>query len=679
MKPPVIGRPPLWSLALVSAAALGYQILLLRLFSIIQWHHFAYMIISLALLGYGASGTVLSLLGDRLQRRLPQLYVVAILLFSISGLPAFLTAQQLAFSPEELLWRPVLIWRLIALYLVLGAPFFFVACAVGVVLMCWGTQAGRVYAADLAGAALGSVAAVGSLWLIEPLTGLSLMAAAGLIAAFLAARELRWGTTLTVAASALWLSILGVSPAPEVRLSPYKDLASAQQVSGAKIETVRSSPYGVVTVLSNMEVPFRNAPGIGLLAETEPPEQKAVFVDGNQAAAITRDTGVPGKLGFLHALPAAAPYALSEPERVLVLSAGGGMLALQARLMGAIEIKAVESNPDVLRLILGGYAEFSGNLYGGSPARGVRADPRAFVIGDPGGWNLIQLPASGGLGGGAAGLFALSEDYLRTRESFGLLLQRLAPNGILAAHAWVALPPRGSLRLAATIVAALRDRGNADPGRSILALRSWQMVTVLAKNGQFERGEIEALKVFAHQYGFDLAWYPGMQRDEANRIHRMPLPWVHDTISAFAAGRGDAFAADYKFDIDPATDDRPFFHNFLRWSTVPEILGLLRNGGMALLEAGYVLLLATLIQAIVLGFLLVVAPLAASNARVSMVASPRLSLKTVVYFGAIGLAFMLVELAAIHRFILFLEEPIFSSAIVVSSFLVFAGLGSLCG
>ncbi|UCC15262.1 MAG: SAM-dependent methyltransferase, partial [Gammaproteobacteria bacterium] len=123
----------------------------------------------------------------------------------------------------------------------------------------------------------------------------------------------------------------------------------------------------------------------------------------------------------------------------------------------------------------------------------------------------------------------------------------------------------------------------------------------------------------------------------------------------------------------------PFFHNFLRWSTVPEILGLLRNGGMALLEAGYVLLLATLIQAIVLGFLLVVAPLAASSARVSLMASPRLSLKTVVYFGAIGLAFMLVELAAIHRFTLFLEEPIFSSAIVVSSFLVFAGFGSLCG
>ena len=675
----VAGRPPLWSLATVSAAALAYQILLLRLFSIIQWHHFAYMVISLALLGYGASGTVLTLLGDRVRTRLPQLYVVAILLFSVTGIPAFLAAQQLAFSPEELLWRPLLIWRLIALYLVLGVPFFFVASAVGAALMCWGREAGRVYAADLAGAAAGGVAAVSSLWLVGPMTALNLMVAAGLIAAFLAARELRWGTVVAVVVGAIWLSILSFGPAPQLRLSPYKDLATARQVSGATVEAVRSSPHGVVTVLSNRVVPFRDAPGIGLVAGPEPPEQKAVFIDGNRVSTITKDNGIPDTLSFLRALPAAVPYALSTPERVLVLGAGGGLLALQARLMGATETTAVESNPDVLRLMLDDYADFSGNLYDGPGSRGIRVDPRTFVAGDSGGWNLIQLSVAGGLGGGAAGLFALNEDYLRTGEALDLLLQRLAPGGLLAAHAWVSLPLRGSLRLAATIVNALVAQGSDDPGASVLALRSWQMVTIITKNGRFGSGEIAAFKGFARQYGFDLVWYPGMQREEANRVHRMPRPWLHDAISAFTVGHGDMFARDYKFHIDPVSDDRPFFHNFMRWSTVPEILRLLRGGGMPLLEAGYILLLATLAQAIVLSLLLVVSPLAASRARAPLMASPPLSLKTIVYFGAIGLAFMLVELAAIHRFTLFLEEPVFASAVVVSSFLVFAGLGSLSG
>ncbi|MGD8978059.1 MAG: hypothetical protein PVG91_10680, partial [Gammaproteobacteria bacterium] len=150
---PVCARPPLRSLTLASGAALAYQILLLRLFSIIQWHHFAYMVISLALLGYGASGTVLTLARGWLARRLGAAYVLGIGLFALSSLPAFLLAQQLAFSPEELLWRPQLVWRLAALYLVLGLPFFFVAGAVGLVLMGWGRAASRVYAVDLAGAA----------------------------------------------------------------------------------------------------------------------------------------------------------------------------------------------------------------------------------------------------------------------------------------------------------------------------------------------------------------------------------------------------------------------------------------------------------------------------------------------------------------------------------------------
>ena len=675
-------RPPLWSLTLASAAALAYQILLLRLFSIIQWHHFAYMVISLALLGYGASGTALTLARAWLSRRLAVAYVLGIGLFALSSLPAFLLAQHLAFSPEELLWRPQLVWRLAALYLVLGLPFFFVASAVGLVLMGWGRAANRVYAVDLAGAAAGAVIAIGTLWIVEPLDGLLLVTALGFIAALAAARETGQGRATWTAigllslVSILLLPALGPSAWPSLRLSAYKDLNQALQIAGARVETTRSSPHGLLTVVANTEVPIRDAPGLSLRAAVEPPEQKALFIDGNQAASTTRADGGQTDLGFLAAMPSALPYVLYRPGRVLVLDAGGGMLALQARYFGATDIVAVESNPDVVALVSTDLDRFSGHLYTGDDVRAERADPRAFLARTDRRYDLIQVPAAGALGGGAAGLFALSEDYLRTREAVAMMLDRLAPEGLLVMHAWLQLPPRDSLRLAATLSDALTGRGGDAPDLQMIALRSWQMATLAVKNGEFTPKQIAALRQFARIHGFDVAWYPGMPPEEANQVNRLARPYLYEAIAASVSGRGQVFAADYKFELSPTTDRRPFFHNFLRWRTLPEVLPLLRSGGMPLLEAGYVLLLAALAQAILLGFVLIVMPLAAGRPRRSLARRPARSRRTVVYFLAIGLGFMFIELAAIHQFLLYLEEPIYASAIVLTAFLAFAAAGS---
>ncbi|MGD8481712.1 MAG: SAM-dependent methyltransferase [Gammaproteobacteria bacterium] len=670
-------RPPLISLALASAAALAYQLLLIRVFSIIQWHHFAYMIISLALLGYGASGTFLSLVRGRIGRWLLPAYVSSIALFAVTGLPAFLLAQNIAFSPEELLWRPVLIWRLAGLYFLLGTPFFFVAAAVGLAFMGWGRLAGRVYGTDLGGAAAGGLIAVGLLWWMEPLRCMEAVVLLAGVAAFAAALETGCARGVTALFALLFATVLLVAPKPILQLSPYKDLNASLQVAGGRVETTRSSPYGQVTVLSNRTVPFREAPGMGLVNTAEPPEQLALFLDGDFASVITRDRGDDAALDFLRSLPSAAPFAISRPDRVLVLEAGGGLLALQARLLAARDVVAVERNPDVVDLVRNVYGDFAGGIYAGDPVRVIRGHPRSFLINDSGGWDLIQLPAPGGLGAGASGLFALSEDYLRTREAFELLLDRLAPDGILATQAWLSVPPRGSLRLAASLVEALRAAGAEAPGRSVVALRSWQMILILVRKGQFTPQDLDALRRFSSDHGYDLVWYDGMRREESGRIHRMAEPWLYDAFAAFVGDRAKDFFRDYKFDVRPTSDRRPFFNNFLRWGTMPEAMRLLRSGGMPLLEAGYALLFATLLQAILLGALLILTPLLVSGARRTLVRRPARSLRTLVYFAAIGLAFMLIELSAIHRFILFLEEPVFASSVLVSAFLVFAGIGSL--
>jgi hypothetical protein len=125
------GWPLLFALAVISGSALAYEILLMRLFSIIQWHHFAYMIISLALLGYGVSGVFLALNRDRLARSFPWAIMTNLLLFSFSAPACFLLAQQIPFNPAEILWTPVQFLYLCSIYLILTLPFFFAANVIG--------------------------------------------------------------------------------------------------------------------------------------------------------------------------------------------------------------------------------------------------------------------------------------------------------------------------------------------------------------------------------------------------------------------------------------------------------------------------------------------------------------------------------------------------------------------
>ena len=156
------------AIAIVSASSLAYEMLLMRLFSIIQWHHFAYMIISLALLGYGISGTFLALNRDRLIRYFPTVILANLLLFSISIPLCFLLVQQLPFNPLEIVWSPVQLWYLLATYLVLSLPFFFAANVIGLSFYRYKEQVSSLYAADLVGAGFGSIAIIMLLFVVFP-------------------------------------------------------------------------------------------------------------------------------------------------------------------------------------------------------------------------------------------------------------------------------------------------------------------------------------------------------------------------------------------------------------------------------------------------------------------------------------------------------------------------------
>lgn len=161
-------RPPLIAIGLISACVLAYEVLLTRLLSIVLWHHFAYMIISAAMLGYGASGTALTLLKDKVASHVGTAYVTAIAGMAVLMPAAFLLAQQVPFNPLELLWDRTQLSGLLAIYLLMMAPFFCGGLGIGLVMWHFANQAGRIYACDILGAGIGSLGIIAILFLVPP-------------------------------------------------------------------------------------------------------------------------------------------------------------------------------------------------------------------------------------------------------------------------------------------------------------------------------------------------------------------------------------------------------------------------------------------------------------------------------------------------------------------------------
>ncbi len=668
--------PPLFSIALISAAALAYEILLMRLFSIIQWHHFAYMMISLALLGYGASGTFLALTRRWLEGRFLAAYVVNAALFSVTAMICFRLAQAVPFNALEVLWNPRQPLWLLLIFLLLFIPFFCVANCICLTFSQFSKQLHRVYCYDLMGAGIGALAIVALLFIVSPVTALQVVTATGLLSAALAWRECgaqpRWPVLVLLVAV-----VVALSPAAgfSLQVSQFKGLSQALRVLNAKQIDQRSSPLGQLTTVESLSVPFRHTPGLSLNSPVPIPTQLGVFTDADALSVLTRFDGDLEKLAYLDYQSSSLPYHLLEKPEVLVLGAGGGADVLQALYHRVGHVDAVELNPQMIDLVNGRFADFTSDLYTLPGVRVYNSEARGFVTASSNRYDLIQVALLDSFSASSAGLYALSENYLYTLEAFSQYLQHLQPGGILSITRWTKTPPRDGLKIFATAVAALKQAGVAEPGRQLIMIRSWNTSTLLVKNEAFSNDAINNLKAFCRERWFDLVYYHGITANEANRYNQLPEPWFFDGAGYLLGPTPAAFMDDYKFNIRTATDNRPYFSHFLKWRTLPELLALSERGGMPLLEWGYLVLIATLASALLASFLLVLLPLWLTRGSGSRTSGQ--GWRLMVYFAAIGIAFMFMEIAFIQKFILFLHHPLYAVSVVLCAFLVFAGLGSL--
>ena len=668
------------AVALLSGGVLGYEILLARLLAIVHWHHFAYMIIAVALLGFGAAGSLVAVLQRPLLKRFRWTFGIAALGFGAGAPLAFALAQSLPFNALEIAWDRAQPAWLFALYLVLAVPFLSAALALALAFRANAARAGALYRMDLIGAGLG---ALGMVFLLDALPLADALRVVGVLGAVSGGVVLLWGRARRLARGSALLAVAAGLALPAAlpdhwlrpHPSPYKGLSLALTAPQARIVAERHGPLGWLAAVESPTVPFRHAPGLSLLAPVGPPAQIGLFTDGGAPTAITP---ADADLRYLEAETAALPYHLVDRPRVLVLGAGGGAEVLRALHHDASAVDAVELNPDVVAIVRDVVARSPSAAWEGESDRTHVADARSFAARSSQQWDLIQIALVDSFSAAAAGVHALDESLLYTVEALGTFLDRLAPGGVLAVTRWLKLPPRDALKLLWTARAALEERGVADPASRLVMIRGWKTTTLVIGARPFDPHAIAGLRTFSNDYAFDLVWHPGIGEGDANRHNRLADPDFYRGAAAILGPDPEGFAARYKFALRPATDDRPFFFHSLKWTTLPELLALRAQGGLPLVEWGFVILVATLVQGAIAAAVLILLPLLALRTpRVSgEPAPPPARWRIAVFFASLGLAFLFIEIAFMQRFAVFLGHPLYAIAVVLAGLLVFAGLGA---
>ncbi|PVV22632.1 MAG: hypothetical protein B6D78_04745, partial [gamma proteobacterium symbiont of Ctena orbiculata] len=291
-------------------------------------------------------------------------------------------------------------------------------------------------------------------------------------------------------------------------------------------------------------------------------------------------------------------------------------------------------------------------------------------------YNLIQIALVDAASASSSGLYALNESYLYTREALALYLSHLAPEGYLAITRWIKVPPRDTLKLLLTAHQAMESLGLSDLDKRLLLIRNWQTATLLVKNGTFTSQELDLADTFCQARLFDLAYSHRLNEAQANRYNQLREPYFYRASKQIVSGDKEQLLENYKFDLQPASDDRPYFHHFFKWESFFEALKLRHQGGMPLIEWGYIILIITLVITTLLSALLILLPLHIISRNTGTTGGSVSRWRVFYYFFAIGVAFLFIEIATIQKFILFLHHPIYAISISLAGFLLFAGLGS---
>jgi hypothetical protein len=658
VNPESTGKKPLYGIALVSFAALLLELSLTRLFSVVLFYHFAFLAISIALLGLGAGGVFAFVRRDWLRRwSTSQVAGTACLLACCLTIVAL---EVVLHSSISLQITRANLWKLTLLYLVSAGPFFCCGMTFAVVFARASGSIPLLYGTDLAGGAIACLLTVPALnWLGGP--NAIICAAVGFaVAAAVWSGTAAWRNTALVMAAACVLLI---------SLNLQGRLFDVIYAKGISRDTPGWVEFAKWNALSRIEVV--NQGGI-----------RAIVIDADASTFIpdVDPEHFSGSFWEKHD-NSAGPLlvnALRPNGAFAIIGPGGGEDILRAVANGSKNVTAVEINPAIVNNVMRGrYAGLSLRLYDRPEVHIHLNDGRSFIRQSTETYDVVQMTLVDTWASTAAGAFALSENNLYTKEAFREYFDHLKPDGLLAITRWEFKTPREALRVVSNAMAVLQDAGVQDVTRHFLIISDGLLnedgrpVLVLAKKSPFTLDEEHTALLHLERFNNLALIYSPSDRSRQAGVHPVDpsLPWNPFT-ALLTSGNPVGFARTYEYNVSPVTDDAPFFFftfklkHLVAHSPLETAIDWKVNLGLLVL---FVLLAISILA--VLAFL--VLPLAL-HAPARGESPSRL-----LYFVSIGLGYILVEITLIQRFVLFLGHPVYALTVVIFLMLLSSGFGSL--
>lgn len=638
-------RPFILGMGLTSFAALLLELGLTRLFSVVLFYHFAFLAISIALLGLGAGGVFAFLLKRQLARfRTRKLAacicilnsaLVVIVLEIVLHVPVALTVT----------WKNSL--HLSALYVAAAVPFFFTGLLFSIVFSRETWQVSRLYGADLTGGALACLAVVPLLnWLGGPNTILT-------VAVVMAIAAVVWSETSAERKVAAGLATCCV-------------LLIAINHSNRRIDVI----YAKGLFRDPAWVEFARWNALSRVEVDRQGQAKAIVIDADASTYIMNcdlahwhDTE--WEKDLMSAPPALANV-LRPKGDFAIIGPGGGVDVLRAVANGSPSVTGIEINPIIANTIMRDrYAGYAQHLYERPEVHMHVTDGRSYLRSTNQTFDVVQMTLVDTWASTAAGAFALSENNLYTVEAFREYFDHLKPDGMIAITRWEFRRPREALRVVAVAMEALHGLGVANPAGHFIVASQGPLnedgipVVVLAKKTEFTSDELISVRAHLSRYSqLNLLYVPAAATAEGGN----PFSGL------IASNDPYRFAQEYAYNVAPVRDNAPFFFFTLKPAQILGERGV-RRGIDWKVNLGVVVLLAVLVISLAAVLVFLILPLAFQGGSRSAV--------PLLYFVALGLGYIFVEITFIQRFVLFLGHPTYALTVVIFLMMLSSGAGSL--
>ena len=659
---PMSPRLPL-IIAIASCASLLLELALTRLFSVVLFYHFAFLAISVALLGLGAGGVFAYVFRVRLSRfSLEQLGsgLLAGNALLILGVLEVVLHTRVSLDLELRNFE-----SLAFTYLVTAVPFFLTGLLFSIVFARESSEISRLYGFDLIGGALACLVLVP---LLNRLGAPNAVLCAAVLMA-LAARLLssagrfRWlSTALVVGYVALIAAnhsgrLLDIIYAKGSRRdSSWVEFARWNALSRVEVDQVGAAKYIVI-----------DADASTAIMNVDPALWDRDVAVGSDPTTWKQASPFNWKADLMNAAPAVANV-LRPRGDFAIIGPGGGVDVLRALANGSRNVTGIEINPLIANQIMRDkYAGYAHHLYERSEVHMHVADGRSYLRSSPDRYDVVQMTLVDTWAATAAGAYALSENNLYTVEAFREYFDHLRPDGMIAITRWEFRQPREALRVVSEAMEALKESGVAArelPWHFVVVSdgaldQDGRPVLVLAKKSRFTAPEVNQVNDY-------LAHTP--------KLKPLYVPTPEDAGDPFSrlifSGDPVKFAASYPFNVGPVSDSSPFF--FFTFKTANAIKNLADSRGMDWrFNLGLVILGMVLLISIVAVLAFLVVPMVFEGRG----SEPRVL--PLSYFIAVGLGYILVEITLIQRFVLFLGHPTYALTVVIFLMLLSSGAGSL--